>query len=117
MLQGVLIGVVGSAIGLAAGYTLCYFADKYRWIPLEESVYSLSFVPFEAHWLDGLWIAGWRFWSASWRPSIRPATPPASPPPKCCGTNNASPRYSLSVKFTSIWVTTSTGLPFNRVGL
>jgi lipoprotein-releasing system permease protein len=58
MLQGVLIGVVGSAIGLVAGYTLCYFAEKYRWIPLDESVYSMSFVPFEPHWADGVWIAG-----------------------------------------------------------
>lgn len=57
MLQGVLIGVVGSAIGLTAGYTLCYFAEKYRWIPLEESVYSMRFVPFEPHWMDGVWIA------------------------------------------------------------
>lgn len=57
MMQGVLIGVVGSAIGLTVGYTVCYFADKYRWIRLEESVYSLSFVPFEAHWADGVWIA------------------------------------------------------------
>ena len=57
MLQGVLIGVVGSAIGLTVGYTLCYFAEKYRWIRLQESVYSMSFVPFEAHWADGLWIA------------------------------------------------------------
>jgi lipoprotein-releasing system permease protein len=56
MLQGVLIGVVGSAIGLTLGYTLCYFADKYRWIRLQESVYSMSFVPFEAHWVDGVWI-------------------------------------------------------------
>ena len=55
--QGVLIGVVGSALGLAAGYTLSYFANRYRWVPLNESVYSLSFVPFEAHWVDGLWIA------------------------------------------------------------
>ncbi len=58
MIQGVLIGIVGSAIGLTAGYTLCYFADKYRWIQLEQSVYSMSFVPFEAHWQDGFWIAG-----------------------------------------------------------
>jgi lipoprotein-releasing system permease protein len=57
MLQGVLIGVVGSAIGLTVGYTLCYFAEKYRWIPLEESVYSMRFVPFEPHWMDGVWIA------------------------------------------------------------
>lgn len=57
MLQGVLIGAVGSVLGLVAGYSLSYFADKYRWIPLNQSVYSLSFVPFEAHWVDGVWIA------------------------------------------------------------
>jgi lipoprotein-releasing system permease protein len=58
MLQGVLIGVVGSAIGLVAGYALCHFAEKYHWIRLEESVYSMSFVPFEAQWADAIWIAG-----------------------------------------------------------
>jgi lipoprotein-releasing system permease protein len=58
MLQGVLIGVVGSVLGLTVGYTLCYFAEKYRWIRLEESVYSMSYVPFEPHWVDGVWIAG-----------------------------------------------------------
>ena len=57
VLQGMLIGVVGSALGLAAGYTLSYLANRYRWIPLNETVYSLSFVPFETHWVDGLWIA------------------------------------------------------------
>ena len=57
MLQGVLIGVVGSAVGLAVGYALSYFADKYRWLPLDETVYSMSFVPFEARWTDGIWIA------------------------------------------------------------
>jgi len=57
MLQGVLIGVVGSVSGLTVGYTLCYFAEKYRWIRLEESVYSMSYVPFEPHWVDGVWIA------------------------------------------------------------
>jgi lipoprotein-releasing system permease protein len=57
MLQGILIGVVGTALGLAAGYGLCYFADRYRWIRLDEQVYALSFVPFEPRWVDGLWIA------------------------------------------------------------
>ena len=57
MLQGLLIGVVGSAIGLTVGYTLCYFANKYQWIKRPESVYSMSFVPFETHWTDGIWIA------------------------------------------------------------
>jgi len=57
MLQGVLIGVVGTSIGLVAGYVLCYFADRYRWIRLDEQVYALSFVPFEPRWVDGVWIA------------------------------------------------------------
>jgi lipoprotein-releasing system permease protein len=55
--EGVLIGAVGTAIGLVLGYTLSYFADHYRWIRLDEQIYSLAFVPFESHWLDGVLIA------------------------------------------------------------
>jgi len=57
MMQGVLIGAVGSAIGLTAGYTLCHFAEKYHLLKIDESVYSMSFVPFETRWTDGIWIA------------------------------------------------------------
>jgi lipoprotein-releasing system permease protein len=57
MLQGLLIGVVGSAAGLAAGYTICYFADRYRWLRLNDQIYALSYVPFEAHAIHGVWIA------------------------------------------------------------
>jgi lipoprotein-releasing system permease protein len=56
ILQGVLIGVVGSAIGLVIGYGLCYFANKYQWVRLDETVYSLAFVPFEPRWVDALWV-------------------------------------------------------------
>ena len=56
MLQGVLIGVAGSVFGLAAGFTLCHFANQYRWIPLDETVYSISFVPFEARAIYGVWV-------------------------------------------------------------
>ena len=57
MLQGVLIGMVGSAIGLVAGYVICYFCNKYRWPPLDQSVYALPYVPFHPRWTDGIWIA------------------------------------------------------------
>ncbi|MGE5646507.1 MAG: FtsX-like permease family protein [Acidobacteriota bacterium] len=57
MLQGVLIGVVGTALGLIAGHVLCYFADKYRWLRLDEQVYALSYVPFAPRWVDSVWIA------------------------------------------------------------
>jgi len=56
MLQGVLIGVVGSSIGLILGYAICYYANRYHWVRLDETVYSLSFVPFEPRWIDGLWV-------------------------------------------------------------
>jgi len=55
--QGAIIGLVGTAIGLVVGYSLCYFADRYHLVPLNESVYSLSFVPFEPRGWDGAWIA------------------------------------------------------------
>ena len=57
MFQGVLIGVVGTGIGLIAGHLLSFFADRYRWIPLDEEVYALSFVPFDPRWIDSLWVA------------------------------------------------------------
>ena len=57
MLQGVLIGVTGTAIGLVAGFTLCHLADRFRWIRLDEQVYALSYVPFEPRLVDGIWVA------------------------------------------------------------
>jgi lipoprotein-releasing system permease protein len=56
MTQGVLIGVVGSVVGLAVGYSLSYLANRFRWITLPEAVYSMSFVPFEPRWVDGIWV-------------------------------------------------------------
>ena len=57
MLQGVLIGAVGTTLGLIAGYTLSFLADHYRWLRLDADVYALSYVPFAPRPLDGLWIA------------------------------------------------------------
>jgi lipoprotein-releasing system permease protein len=56
-MEGLLIGVVGTAIGLALGYTLSYLADHYHWLRLNAEVYSLPYVPFNARWQDGIWIA------------------------------------------------------------
>ncbi len=56
MLQGVLIGAVGTAIGLTLGYSLSILADRYHWLHLSADVYSLSYVPFNPRWEDGIWI-------------------------------------------------------------
>lgn len=58
MTQGVLIGAVGTVIGLVLGYSLSYLANRYRWLRLDQDVYALSYVPFLPRWVDGVWIAG-----------------------------------------------------------
>jgi len=57
VLQGAMIGTLGITIGLAVGYTFCYFAGAYHLIPLDASVYALSYLPFDPNPWDGLWIA------------------------------------------------------------
>jgi lipoprotein-releasing system permease protein len=57
VLEGVIIGVIGTVCGLILGHLLCYFADKYHWLRLDEAVYSLAFVPFNARPIDTLWIS------------------------------------------------------------
>jgi lipoprotein-releasing system permease protein len=56
-LQGLLIGIAGTVLGLAAGYTLCHLADSQQWIQLDEAVYSLRFVPFHPRPIDAIWIS------------------------------------------------------------
>ncbi|MFI5090329.1 MAG: FtsX-like permease family protein [Terriglobales bacterium] len=55
--QGVLIGVVGTAIGLLLGYLLSWMGGHYRLVTLSPEVYSIDYVPFAARALDGLVVA------------------------------------------------------------
>jgi lipoprotein-releasing system permease protein len=52
ILQGVLIGVAGTAIGATAGVGLARLADKYRWIRVSMDVYQVSHMPFRVEALD-----------------------------------------------------------------
>lgn len=58
VLQGLIMGAVGSAIGLALGYTTAQLFNRYHWLRLDEQIYSISYVPFQSHWRDGVWVAG-----------------------------------------------------------
>jgi lipoprotein-releasing system permease protein len=55
--QGVLIGVIGTVIGLIAGYAIAYAGGRYHVISLSPEVYSINYVPFAPRVADGLWIA------------------------------------------------------------
>jgi lipoprotein-releasing system permease protein len=57
VLQGLIIGALGCTIGLAAGYSVTALFNHYRWLKLDEQIYALSYVPFQSHWTDGLWVA------------------------------------------------------------
>jgi lipoprotein-releasing system permease protein len=55
--QGVLIGIVGTAIGLVLGYVLSWIGGHYRLVSLSPEVYSIDYVPFAARALDGVIVA------------------------------------------------------------
>jgi lipoprotein-releasing system permease protein len=55
--QGVLIGVIGTAIGLVLGYLLSWVGGHYRLLSLAPEVYSIDYVPFAPRMLDGVLVA------------------------------------------------------------
>jgi lipoprotein-releasing system permease protein len=55
--QGVLIGGIGTVMGLIFGYALAYAGGHYRVISLSAEVYSIDYVPFAPRLADGVWIA------------------------------------------------------------
>jgi lipoprotein-releasing system permease protein len=57
ILQGVIIGVIGTFFGVIVGQVVCYFADKYHLISLAPDVYTIAYVPFKAAPLDSAIVA------------------------------------------------------------
>ncbi len=55
--QGVLIGVIGTAIGLVLGYAISWAGGHYHFISLSPEVYSIDYVPFAPRLVDGLIVA------------------------------------------------------------
>ena len=57
LLQGLLIGISGTFLGLVAGYLLSWAGGHYHFIHLSAEVYSIDYLPFAARWTDGLIVA------------------------------------------------------------
>ena len=57
LLQGLLISVLGTAIGLVVGYGLSWAGGHYH-LPLAASVYSIDYLPFAPRFSDALIVAG-----------------------------------------------------------
>jgi lipoprotein-releasing system permease protein len=57
MLQGVLIGVVGTVLGLVVGYAVSFLLGHFHLISLSAEVYSIDYVPFAPRLTDGILVA------------------------------------------------------------
>jgi len=55
--QGLLIGVIGTAIGLVLGYFLCWLGAHQNLLALSPEVYSIDHVPFAPRVIDGVLVA------------------------------------------------------------
>jgi lipoprotein-releasing system permease protein len=55
--QGVLIGVIGTLLGLVLGYLGAWAGGHYKLVSLSAEVYSIDYVPFAARPIDGLVVA------------------------------------------------------------
>ncbi len=56
LMQGLLISVIGTALGLILGYGLSWAGGHYRF-PLDASVYSIDYLPFAPRVWDGVIVA------------------------------------------------------------
>ena len=57
LLQGLMISVIGTAIGLVVGYGVSWAGGHYRFIQLDPSVYSIDYLPFAPRLLDALIVS------------------------------------------------------------
>ncbi len=55
LMQGFLISVVGTALGLVLGYMLSWAGGHYRF-PLSAEIYSIDYLPFAPRLLDGVTV-------------------------------------------------------------
>ncbi len=58
MLQGLVIGIIGTVIGGILGISASWVLDTYRLIRLQAEVYSISYVPFHVKIMDVVLVTG-----------------------------------------------------------
>ena len=57
MFQGLLVGLVGTLVGLASGLGLCHLLAKYKFISLPSDVYYISTLPVRVEFWDVCFVA------------------------------------------------------------
>ncbi len=57
LMQGFLISVVGTVVGLVLGYAASWAGGHYHFIHLSAEVYSIDTLPFAPRWVDGVIVS------------------------------------------------------------
>jgi lipoprotein-releasing system permease protein len=57
LLQGLMISLIGTVIGLVVGFGVSWAGGHYRFIHLDASVYSIDYLPFAPSIVDALIVA------------------------------------------------------------
>ncbi len=58
LVQGLLISMIGTVLGLVIGYGVSWAGGHYRLIGLDAAVYSIDHLPFAPRWWDGVVVTG-----------------------------------------------------------
>jgi lipoprotein-releasing system permease protein len=56
LVQGAIIGAVGTAVGTVLGLGLAYLIDRSGWIRIDPTVYFIDRLPVHVEWLDVLGV-------------------------------------------------------------
>jgi lipoprotein-releasing system permease protein len=52
MFEGILVGTIGTVVGVAIGVLVCYLQIEYQLFPLDPTVYIIPAIPVEIRWTD-----------------------------------------------------------------
>lgn len=58
MFEGLLVGSIGTLLGIVIGLTVCYLQIHYELFPLDPNVYIIPAIPVEMRWMDFVAIGG-----------------------------------------------------------
>ncbi len=58
MVEGLLVGTLGTVLGSVLGLVVCYLQMHYGLFPLDPSVYIIPAIPVEVRWTDFVAVAG-----------------------------------------------------------
>ncbi len=58
MVEGILVGTIGTLLGSLLGLAVCYLQIQYHLFPLDPTVYIIPAIPVEIRWVDFVAVSG-----------------------------------------------------------